>query len=486
MCGRAGLLAVRTRHVGAAVDIADVAAAEDVAVAVGHALGSAYLAAVDLHLGRAEDVAVGVERALLAVAPNVVALAAAEDVAAYVTVVYLDVRGAGLVDALQLAHGVGLAALVDGAAAHGGNLGAAVYAVAHLASPDGDLGVVDAASHVVASAEHVAAVAQAALALPHLVDVVCLVVDLLFVALSRGTLVGHGVALCVLCLAGVQVNIAYVAVVQRQVGRAEDGTALAAAVGIALYGGHALQVAIAVGQRGLVLAYADDHVSLAQDVALGAVRVGLGASVTSHVALPSAAIDIAAGAALDVGVGRSGEVLSPEIVEHGADGASGVDILLHRAAQQGHVGGAVDVAAAGYAVAAESAAVGVVVDGGALLDDDVGVVGVGRVLPVVHLSPPDQGGVAEVGDSVVFVGRSFRIFRISRIFRSFRVIASAEAPGSLPFGRVSVQALLGGKVGHVCLHALGVQHVAFLGPAIDLVDLCAVLEVHLGVFGPGI
>ena len=346
MSRRAGALAAgacrrSTVHHGSAPHKADVAATEDVAVALFHTILGAHFAAVNLHLGLSEHITVGVERTLLAVAPDVVALATAEDVAAHVAVVHRDVGLAGFVDGRQLAH---RPILFGSTAANGGYLAAAVHAVAHRAAPHRHVGKVHAATHVVAAAEDVAAVAQPTVAGIDFIYIVGLVVDLLLVVAATVADVGE----VLFGRHGGEVAVTDVAVVQRQVRRAEDGTALAAGVGVALNGGHTLVEAIVGRQRGLVLAHADDHVGLAgqfRAFVVGAAPTfgGVAHRRVAHVAFPSAAVDITAGAALDVGIGRGCKVGTKNVVD-GTPRASGIDILMNLAAKQGYVGSAIDIA----------------------------------------------------------------------------------------------------------------------------------------------
>ena len=505
MVGRAGAShTALVVEISSAIDKADVAAAEHVAIAVGQALFGAHLAAVYLHFGLSEDVAVGVERALLAVAPDVVALAAAEDVAAHVAVVHRDGGLARLLDVVERAVDVVLAAWGHVAAPDSGNLAAAVHAVAHHAAPHGDVGLIDAAAHVVAAAEHVAAVAQTTVALIGVVHPVGLVVDFLLVVAAAVGVVGE-----VLFRRHVgEVAVAYVAVVQHKVALAEHGTALTPGVGVALDGGHAVKIAV-VGERGvaalhlrqlgqqtgigLVLADADDHVGLAGLLCARVVHfilvpsiAGVGHGRVAHVALPTAAIDVAHLAAGNIGVGAGGEV-GPESVIDSTDGASGVDVFRHIAAEQGNIGGTIDIATARRGVIAavtQTAAVGVVVHGSALVDDDVGVILISPISPIgpiIHLRRAHQRPVVVAGKGVVQVGHGVAGVVAERL----GVVAATDVPGlSPPFVGSSLDRLA--RTGHIRLRTLGIEHQSLLAAAIDLIDCCAVGQLHLGVFRPGL
>ena len=140
------------------VHIADIAAAEHVAIAVEDTLLGAYLAAVDVHLRLSEDIAVGVELALLA--QVVVASAAGKHIAVDMAVVHLNAGLAALEDGFQLALGVLLATQLDLATADGRNLATAEDAVADIAAIHKHIGEVDVAVVDIAAAEDAAAVAQ--------------------------------------------------------------------------------------------------------------------------------------------------------------------------------------------------------------------------------------------------------------------------------------------------------------------------------------
>ena len=199
-----------------AVDVAYVAAAEHVAVALAEVLGCAHFAATQEHLGASEHIAACVELLVdKLIAAEVVAIAAAtaEDVAKHVTAEHLDVGAAGFLYALENPYRVGMAALFHGAAPYGGYLATSVEAVADDAAPHLNSGVVDRGTLAVASAESVAVLLKQLVAFAVEVDVF---------------LVGAALGI---------VHIAHVGFVYRKVGPAVDGTALAAAIEAAFHGG---------------------------------------------------------------------------------------------------------------------------------------------------------------------------------------------------------------------------------------------------------
>ena len=103
--------------------------------------------------------------------------------------------------------------------------------------------------------------------------------------------------------------------------------------------------------------------------------------MVTHMALIAAAIDVTRRTALNVGVGSGCEfvfliieIFSTKEVVQATGTAAGVDILLHLATEHGNVCAAIDIAAEGHRSIAQAAAVGIALDDGSFLDDDVGVV----------------------------------------------------------------------------------------------------------------
>ena len=420
-----------------------------------------------MYLGLAEDISVGVERT--GHTEVVVAAAAAEDVTEHLTAVHLYVGAARIVDFVQHAHGTAFL-LLDVAAPHGSNLAAAEETAAHHAAIHKDVGVVHATVVHIAAAEDVAAVLQTCVWLKHVVDKMGFVDYLFFVVLVGGCSVDD-YTLVVLCLAGIEVNIAYISVVQGDVARSPDRAALAAAVGIALDGGYAVDETRAVG-------LADDDVGLAEVVVGHA--VGDAFLVEAHGTVPAAAIDVAAGTALDVDVAAGDEVLVEVIlfyfvaVDDAAHRAGTVDVLLDRAAEQGDVGSAEHVTAVvvqfhGVMVRlhiTQAAAVGVVHHGGTLVNQHVGVELLAYELRGCAVFPEilgilSQGACKTTVAVILFIVCLLTCGDVSQFVIDFR-------EQRLQF-----------------IHRTLVHHAAHLAAAIDLIDLCAGVQVYLRVFRPG-
>ena len=240
---------------------------------------------MNVHLGGAVDVACRAERThTLQV---VVTTAAAKDIAHDKAAVHADVGSAALGD------GHSLRALA--ATTYAANLTTAIEAVAHHATIDRHVGAVYVAVVYIAAAEDVSGLEESVLAddavIRHIVGS-RLVMDLLAV-----TLIDVGCRQVI--GASFIVGIADVAVIEGDVGRAKDGTtlghvifrfALAAGVGITLNSGDA----VSEGGAGLV---ANHHVGLTVE------------GLAAHITLPSCAIDVTAGATLDVGIGRGSKAL---------------------------------------------------------------------------------------------------------------------------------------------------------------------------------
>ena len=361
--------------------IAVVAAAEDVAGILGQTALGAYLSTMDMHQRLSEDIALGtavhgflfiIGHIAFAV-PVVVTAAAAKDVAQYVAAVHLKTGGARLVNLGCSVRDSSRRIRFHRAAADGAYLTAAVEAAAHRAVIHQDARVVDVAVCHVAAAEHIAALVEQAVAFG-------LVVQL-----------GHILILCwgALCCR-VLVAVAYMAVVDIDIGRAEDAATLAAAVDVTHDGRVAVEEVLAAAE------VADDHMRLAISVCSVVGDIADESLVIAHAAAPAAAIDVTDHAAPDVGVGSGSEVTAVVVID-ATGSAGGIDVLVDGAAKQGDIGGADDVAAVGNGSVAKSAAVGVVRHRGALVDDDVGVVFVRLGGAHVHLGRSHQFVVAEVG-----------------------------------------------------------------------------------------
>ena len=135
--------------------IAEVAAAEYVAVAVSIVGRGSHLAATDIDLCLSEHVAVGIEGA--SPAEVVVTLATCKDIALHMAVIHLDVGLAQLVFSPQRAHAVLVAAHGDVTTAYGCNLATAEETVTDHAVPHGDASGIHTTVVNVAAAEDVAA-----------------------------------------------------------------------------------------------------------------------------------------------------------------------------------------------------------------------------------------------------------------------------------------------------------------------------------------
>ena len=299
------------------------------------------------------------------------------------------------------------------AASDGRNLAATEDTVAHHATVERHARLVDDAVVDIAAAKHIAGLYQ-----------------------QR---VGRflGVVFYLLNVFAVFVFIADVALVELQVGRTVHCTTLAAAVGIALDGGDAAGEAAAVE-------ITDNHMGLSGNVRCG--RLADLSVMQTDIALPAAAIDVTTSAALNVGRGRGGEAkgisvitrrflsisaYSGKAVTHGSRRAGSIDIFAHLSAKQGDIGAAIYVAAQCYIARTQAAAVGIVHDFGALVDNDVGVVNilalrlfflrVSGVVSLVNLCLPHQRGVSQSG-------KSFEII----IVVSVRRVVSTQRPGIYP------------------------------------------------------
>ena len=153
----------------------------------------------------------------------------------------------------------------------------------------------------------------------------------------------------------------------------------------------------------------------------------------TYVAFPSTAIDIAARSALDEGIGAGGEVFGLEDIVHATGSTSGIDVFLHRAAEQGDIGSTIDVAAKRIFLLTVSSTVGIVCHVGTFVDNDVGVVFLtgqlgGHLGIRLRLQLKPVADTAEVGGRVVNVVS----IRIITVYVFCRSIVVAKGPGISP------------------------------------------------------
>ena len=431
------------------IDKPDVAATEHVAVALGNTCLGTYLAAVDVHVSLAEDIAVGVERACAAKVVDT--LSTTEHVAHDVAAIHINMCLAGSVDDHIGTLYIMLAALVNGSATNGRNLATAEDAVAHIAAVECDTSGIHIAVVDVTAAKDVTAIQQvgvrneiAFFVLPGLVD------NLLLVAVVQ---LGLRVV-----AEGRIIFIADVTIAQRDVGGAEHGSTLTTGVGVALDSRNAVGEAVAVG-------LADDDIRRARNIGCAHNLADGGIHlvaiyrlyVFAHDAFPATAIDVAAGTTLDVGRGTGRKGFCIIIVQHGTTGACGIDVLHDGAAKQFDAGGSADIG-----IGTKAAAVGVVPHGSTFIDVHVGVVSV-----AVQSGRLNQGAVQAVVQM-----KFFGVFiRISNVFI---FIARQTEVKCFTFILPPLN------------QRLQVQHHTVVTAAIDLIDAGTRKQVDLGVLRPGV
>ena len=189
-----------------------------------------------------------------------------------------------------------------------------------------------------------------------------LVVDLLLIVIS--------------CL---KIPVAHITVQHLDIRGTKDGTALAAAIDISLNSGDTVKEASTIG-------LADHDVCLGKDIIASRVTdtsFHLFAihclHVMAHTTFPAAAIDVTHRSAFYVGIGtrheacaiRTGIFTSTMHIHHRTARSGCIDILLHRTTQQSHVG-----CTRHHSVRTQTTAVGIVRNGGTLVNNDVGRVSI--------------------------------------------------------------------------------------------------------------
>ena len=98
----------------------------------------------------------------------------------------------------------------------------------------------------------------------------------------------------------------------------------------------------------------------------------------AHISFVTSAIDVTCCTAHDIGIGTCHEFMTCEVVDAeevvNASGTSaGIDVFLHLTAKHSDIGGAIHIAATTDAGTAETAAVGISLNDGTFLYDDVSV-----------------------------------------------------------------------------------------------------------------
>ena len=276
-----------------------------------------------------------------------------------------------------------------------------------------------------------------------------------------------------------EIAITNITLVQRDVGSTEYRTALTTTIGVTLDGRKTVDEARAV-------LLTDDDVCLTRNVGCGC-----SADVTrmvSHSTCPSAAIDVTCRAALDIGIGRGDEVCTKEVID-GSHSTGSIEVLIDLSTEQGDVGGAIDVTTADKYVVflTKSSTISIVAYICTFVDDDIGVISlksecVRGVFAVVYL--------CYSGNGILQIGRCVGgISECSREACHVWVIVTTERPGSLPFGISHIITLLifcRLKCCDVFLYTLSTHHAASLSAAIDFPNLCAIIQVDLSIFAPGV
>ena len=178
------LLGLVTIDTGA-VDVADIATTEDVAITFGHTFAGTDLTTMDMNFSLAEDITVHVKGSLLTITEDVVTLTTTVDITHHMTVVDLYVGLTGLVDAFQRTDRVRRTAGLNGTTTDSSHLTATDNAVADSSVPHGNLAEVNTTQHIVAATKQVTAVFQTTGTAPDIIRPISLVIYFLCITLSR-------------------------------------------------------------------------------------------------------------------------------------------------------------------------------------------------------------------------------------------------------------------------------------------------------------
>ena len=185
--------------------------------------------------------------------------------------------------------------------------------------------------------------------------------------------------LIVLHLTCIQMDIAYIAIAEREVCLTKHGTTLATTIGITLNGRNTLCEAIAVDVALMILMNTDDDVGFTIDIIRG--RSGHSIVFTIHrcscmiadITFPSATIDVTGRTTLDVGISTGGKVLGTKDVIDTTGSTGSIEVFLDNSTQQGNIRGAIGITTHRYGIYTQSTTVGIAFDDGPFVDDDVGI-----------------------------------------------------------------------------------------------------------------
>ena len=247
-----------------------------------------------------------------------------------------------------------------------------------MASVHRDIRSVDTAIVYIAAAKDITTILEAVrtVALP------CLIVQLLLIvatAISNTDELRPWISTRLVS----EIAITDVTLVQCDIGRSKHGTTLTTTVCITLDGRNT------IGKRSAI-EVADDNMGLTRNIVCGCIADST--RMISHCSCPSATIDITAGAALDVGIGRGNEVGSTKEVIDCSHSTGSIKVFRYFSTEQGNIGGTIDVTTTGKLVVSLTiaTAIGIVAHISTLVDDDVGVISLKswrsfRIFAVVHL-----------------------------------------------------------------------------------------------------
>ena len=348
-------------HARTTINQSYVTATKDVAITLRHIGHCSHFTATDTDVGAAEDETLRTEvhgilllgRHIALAAPVVEAAATAEHVTHDMTIIENHLGGTRHID-----MGFTIAVQSFGrtcqnrATPYRADLTAAIQSTADGAAPHHYIGGVDITVGHIAATKHVTALVELVVANLNIVEF--------------------------LNILTVHITVTDIAIVDRDVGRAEDGTAFTTAIDIAGNGWNAIKEAAAAD-------IADDNIRLTEDIVGIIGDVADESVVPTHMTTPAAAIDITHRATFYIDIGTGLEGLSIVCIRHRTAGTRAIDILHHRTAQESHIGRAGHCGRTTIATTID-----VVGHGGTLVDDDVSIVLIGRVSPDIKLCPPHQ------------------------------------------------------------------------------------------------
>ena len=233
------------------INITNVTTAEYVAIAVSNTLYCTDFTSVDIYSRLSENITVGITFlliGLMTITQEVVALAATIDITQHMTIIHLDLGRTIMIDGIQCSHSP---SLLGGATANSRNLATAIDTISNETTPNGDSGIIYITIVIITATIDVTTILKSE------------VVGALRMGIVRPGLI---VKLLFVLLIVTIVIITNISIVNGHVSSAIDSTTFTTAIDITQDSRNTFLIAIAIGQRGLILADTNHDMGLAKNI----------------------------------------------------------------------------------------------------------------------------------------------------------------------------------------------------------------------------